>query len=382
MAGPEADAVRVTFVSSHAKNGGAEGYLETVLRELGPAWVRGVVSLEDGPFNERLAPLGAPLEVIHTTGEWGSMLRSTRGLRRALRARRPDVVHANGIKAALMAAMAVRGLGIPLLWVKHDFSWDGPLARAVAAGSTRVVAVSEALVETFGPRQRRKVSVVHNGLPPLEVDRGTSRARLPEDLGAMEPAFVVALVGRLHPVKGHLELLSVAADLRDRIEGFRVAFVGGEDPSTLPHAARVRAGVEEFGLGGVVSFLGHRDDATTLIAGADVLAVASVRDERGMGREGFPLVGLEGMAAGTPVVAYADGGLPEMLGHCGFLVPPGNRTALRDAIERLATDRELWNELSSCGRDRVTTTFSIAAMIEPMKRHYREVAATGRQRGR
>ncbi len=55
--------------------------------------------------------------------------------------------------------------------MKHDFSWDGRLARAVARRCDQVVGVSEAVTETFRGKTRRKVHVVHNGLPPLEVDR-------------------------------------------------------------------------------------------------------------------------------------------------------------------------------------------------------------------
>ena len=58
-----------------------------------------------------------------------------------------------------------------------------------------------------------------------------------------------------------------------------------------------------------------------------------------MGREGFPYVGLEAMAVGTPVVGYEHGGLPEMLGDCGLLVSPGDRNALGEAILHLLGTR-------------------------------------------
>ena len=68
-----------------------------------------------------------------------------------------------------------------------------------------------------------------------------------------------------------------------------------------------------------------------------------------MGREGFPYVGLEAMAVGTPVVGYAHGGLPEMLGECGLLVPPGDRAALRHAILDVLENEAERDRLAGCG---------------------------------
>jgi glycosyltransferase involved in cell wall biosynthesis len=95
-----------------------------------------------------------------------------------------------------------------------------------------------------------------------------------------------------------------------------------------------------------------------------------------MGREGFPYVGLEAMAVGTPVVGYAHGGLPEMVGECGRLVPPGDRDALREAILELLRDPGLRERLADCARARVRTEFSLDRMVGAMKERYREAVGT------
>jgi glycosyltransferase involved in cell wall biosynthesis len=364
-----AEAVAVTFVSSHARLGGEENYLLRLIEELGPDWVREVVCLEDAPFVERLRAKGIPTEVI-PTGRRAGIVSAAFRLRRALRRSRPDVVHANGVKAAVVSAIAMLGMKTPLIWVKHDFSWDGWLARAVARKCAEVVGVSRAVTETFRGRTRRKVHVVHNGLPVLDIDRDEGRRRLHELLGG-DVGRVVSLVARIDPTKGHREVLAVLPELGSEV---RVAFIGDEHFPHLEFAAELKAEIADQGLEDAVSFLGFRDDAVELIAGSDVVAIPSTIEERGLGREGFPYVGLEAMAVGTPVVGYAHGGLPEMLGECGLLVQAGDRAALRDAIVEVLEDDELRERLSSCGRARVQERFSLAEMVAAMRDRYREVA--------
>ena len=151
---PVAGPVPVTFVISHALSGGSERYLELLLDHLAPAWVHGVVSLQDGPFVPRLRASGFEVEVVET-GPRLSMLASALRVRRLINRDPPAVIHANGVKAALVAALARPRA--PVLWVKHDFSWDGPLAALVARRCARVVGVSAAVTETFGAGLRERV---------------------------------------------------------------------------------------------------------------------------------------------------------------------------------------------------------------------------------
>jgi len=365
--------VRVMFVSSHARLGGEENYLARLLEELGPEWVTGVVSLEDAPFVERLRAIGVATEVIPTSARPPGMLRSALRLRRALRRSEPQVVHANGVKAAVVCAAATLGTHYPLIWVKHDFSWDGRLAWAVGRRCDQVVGVSEAVTETFRGPSRSKVHVVHNGLPPLEVDRDAGRLKLQSLLGS-PGGEVVSLVGRIDPTKGHRELLAVLPDLLARRPGLHIAFIGDEHFPHLEFAEELRLELAERSLEGSVTFVGFREDAVDLIAGSDVVVIPSTIGDRGMGREGFPYVGLEAMAVGTPVVGYEHGGLPELLGECGLLVPPGDRAALRHAILDVLENERERDRLADCGRRRMEERFSLAGMVEAMRARYREAA--------
>ena len=370
-----AEPVPVTFVISHAQSGGSERYLELLVERLEPGWVRGFLSLQEGPFVERLRERGIPVDVVDT-GARLSMLPAALRVRRVLRRQGPAVIHANGVKAALVTALA--GSGIPIVWIKHDFSWDGPLATFIASRCQQVVGVSAAVTETFGPRQRRKVHVVHNGIPPIAADRAAGRELVRELLDGADPDDAVILVGRLHPAKGHIELVEAVPRVLERRPQTRFLLLGGEDPYQLPYARRVRERVTELGTDHAVAFQPHHEDAPTVIAGCAVAVMPSVPDERGMGREGFGLVGLEAMAVGTPVVAYAAGALPEVLGDCAEMVPEGDRAGLADTVVRLLDDPQRREELVACGTEMMRTRFSLESTVAGMVERYRDAASSSK----
>ena len=267
-------AVRVSFISSHAQLGGAERYLELLIGELGPEWVAGAVSLQDGPFVPRLRAVAPALQVIPAPARAGMLITALR-LRAELRRQRPDVVHANGLKAALVGGLATAGTRTPVVWVKHDTGGDGRLANAVGRLCDQIVGVSPAVVATFRGSLRRKVSVVPNGIPEPRADAVAGRVALDQALG--EPGQVVMLAGRLHPWKGQIELVEAAPEILSELPDTHFALVGSADQSTPEYAEQVQQRIRERGLRDRVHLLGHRDDLPDLMAAADVVVVPSVR---------------------------------------------------------------------------------------------------------
>jgi len=364
--------VPVAFVSSHAELGGSERYLEQLLAELEGVRPALVACLADGPFVDRLRAAGHAPVVVPTGPGAGAIGRSAWALRRHVRRSGARVVHANGVKAAVVAAAAGVAGGPPLVWVKHDYSWDGALGRLVARRAALVVGVSEAVTEDV--RASVRVRVVRTGIAEPGRDRAAARDALEVERPELAGAGIVTLVGRRHPVKGHLVALDALAQVRAEEAGTRLVLVGDDDPHEPAHAERVRRRVEELGLADAVVDLGHRDDAIDVLAASDVVVVPSVPDDRGFGREGFGLVALEAMAVGTPVVASADGALPEVLACCGVLVPPGDAAALARATVDLLADTPRREALGACGQARARTSFRLDAMAEAMAASYREVA--------
>lgn len=369
---PAGPAAPVLFVSPHAVLGGAEAVLRTLVTELGDGWVAKVVMLQDGPLAEQLRADGVPVITIPTGPRW-SMLRSAVRLRREIAVSGASVVHANGVKAALVAGLALLGRRTPMLWMKHDTAGDPWLARMVAARAAAIVGVSETVNAPFRGRQRRRAHVVHNGVPDRHVDRARSRARLAELVGAAPGDELVGLAGRLCVGKGQHELLAVAPGVLAERPHVRFVLIGGDDPAFPGHLARLEADAQSRGIADRVAFVGHRRDAADLLAGCDAVVVPSVLDDAHGWREGFGLVPVEAMQAGTPVVAYASGALPEVLGADALLVPEGDRPALAAAVLRVLGDPSLASDLAERGRARVATRYRLGRSLEQMRGHYRSL---------
>ena len=223
----------------------------------------------------------------------------------------------------------------------------------------------------------RKVDV-HTGVPDVIVPREQSRRQLESEVSGPDPGFVISLVGRLVPGKGHEDLVAIAPAILERIPKARFLLIGGEaSPRYADYVTDLNGRVEEEGLKGTVAMLGHRDDVLPLIAASDVVVMpgACPAIER-LERERIPLLALEAMALGTPVVAYGVGGIPEAVGDCGLLVAPGDRGALTAAIvEELVLTRPLRERMAICGRQRVVDRFSISGMVTRLQEVYTSASA-------
>jgi len=371
----EGDAVPVAFVSSHAGRGGSESYLNLLLEYLKPAWISTVVCLQDGPQVDELRSRGLPVEVVSTGTRFPQILAAAWRLRRLLLRAGSAVVHANGVKAALVAAAATIGTKTPVIWVKYDVSRDGWQARLIAARCFRVIGVSAFVTATFRGKTREKVEVLHIKIPTPVVELAEARRIVLELFGPDEPDAVVAVVGRLDPFKGQAELLDCAPEVLRRNPRTRFLFVGGDDPAHPGGRQALQQMATEKGVEHAVRFTGHRADATALISGSDVLVIAGGNNERGIGMEGFPIVGLEALALGTPVVGYAHGGLPEQVGECGTLVPSGDRAALTEALVGLVADPAHRERLAGCGRELFQSRYEFSTLPEEFAERYRRAVS-------
>jgi glycosyltransferase involved in cell wall biosynthesis len=228
------------------------------------------------------------------------------------------------------------------------------LPRKVAE-SAFVVAISqdnlEEIVAECGPWARERVQVIHCGVD-TDLLRPASRVR-PE--GA--PLSIVC-IGTLHEVKGQVHLIDAVARLRGAGIDVRCRLIGdGEDEAML------RDRVAAAGLDGMVTFDGRRTRAEVIdtLGQADVLVAPSVVARNGK-REGIPVVLMEAMSCGLPVVASRLSGIPELVedGVSGLLVTPGDSAAIAAALQRLAEDAGLRVRIGAAARERVVSDFDLA----------------------
>lgn len=329
---------RLVALSHTGLYSGAEKVLERVLlraRERG--WeVEALVPA--GPLHERLIAAGLRVRPVPDlklpAGPAGlaavrlavRTLRAAAGLRRA--ARGADAVLVNGL-LGLPATRLARPQP-PVTWLVHDVlrrpSWLRVL-RGTAAAVDRAVAVADV---TAAPLRGHgfPVAVVHNGTPPADPAEPPATA-------------VVGCAAALTPWKGQDVLLEAAALLGP--DGPRIALAGAGFPKDGAYVERLRRRAAEPDLAGRVEFLGRVPQPETMRTWT-VLACPSVDPES------CPLAVAEAMSVGLPVVATDNGGVPEILGQAGLLVPPRDPAGLAAALQQLLDDPALRARCSAAGR--------------------------------
>ncbi|QXG76025.1 glycosyltransferase family 4 protein [Modestobacter sp. L9-4] len=289
-------------------------------------------------------------------------LRAVRALRRA--AGGSDLVHAHGLRAGLVAALARRR---PLVLTLHNpVPPGGGLRRRVLDAAERatvraadvVLAASADLAANAVRLGARDVRVAPVSAPPLPAPT-RSRAQVRAELGLDDARPLVLAVGRLHPQKGYDVLLDALAA---GVAGDPLVAVAGDGPLHDALAARVTAGALP------VTLLGRRTDVADLLAAADAVMLPSVWEARS-------LTAQEALRAGVPLVATAVGGIPDLVGDAAVLVPAGDAAALAGALGGLLTDPARRAALAAAGRRQAAGWPDEAATAAQLVALYRELLA-------
>jgi glycosyltransferase involved in cell wall biosynthesis len=245
---------------------------------------------------------------------------------RAARRADGDLLHAHWLPSGWVAAKTGRPYVVQVWGTDVELARRAPwLARRVLQRARLVIAASNALAESARALGASNVKVIPSG-----VD-------LPRAIGEEASPPEVLYAGRLSPEKGVEDLVSAAA-------GMKLVLAG--DGPLRPRVP------------GALGFVPH-DELQQLYARAAVVACPSRR-------EGFGVACLEAMAHGRPVVATSVGGLRDLVveGETGLVVPPGDPSALRAALERLLADPDLRRSLGAAGRRRARESFSWPAVTD------------------
>ncbi|PAK93037.1 glycosyltransferase family 4 protein [Brevibacterium casei] len=292
-------------------------------------------------------------------------------LRRILRGFGPDIVHAHGFRAGLIAHLATRLLRPRPTFIEslHNQasgtgirgSVETGIERLLARGADLTLAASTDLVvraHDLGARDARFSPAAAPAIREVgTAEARATRAALAAAYGFSEDAVIVLAVGRVAPQKnygmlvralarlGHpaapADAAAPAADAREIV----VLVAGAADEAVL---ADIRAQYAEAATASALPalhFLGARDDVAALLAAADVYVLTSVWEARA-------LVLQEALMTGQAIVATATGGTPELVGDSGVLIDSDDDESLADAIGTLAENPALRAELGERAKAR------------------------------
>jgi glycosyltransferase involved in cell wall biosynthesis/O-antigen/teichoic acid export membrane protein len=385
-AGPERwaqDAVPVLFVDHAKALGGAEHSLLLLLRHLDRTRFRPVLACNPG----RLADVARALDVRvaevampRLKRELAAPVRLARGvadLVHVLKRERIAVVYCNTVRSSVYAALAAQCAGRPLLWQVHDILRPGVYLRWMASRAERTVTVSEAAAAPLRSVLPAHVPVVviPNGVDPAAYARaGEAGVRVRRAWGVSADAPVIGLVGRLEPWKGQADFVRAMAIVSARLPAARFVVVGGAIfGEREAYRCELEQLVHELGLNETLIFAGHTDDIAAVYAALNLLVHCSIEPEP------FGRVLIEGMAAELPVVAYAAGGVVEIVvpGETGLLVPFRDTRALAEAVLKLLRSPELARRMGVAGRQRVERVYD----VQTLTRQAEDVLACARKDG-
>lgn len=284
--------------------------------------------------------------VIEEAGERGLKTRiiaypgirpAAREIRRYVSDHSIRVAHGHGYKPNVLLAVSQLAPAVARVATCHNWMRDSMkvrlyewLDRLALRRFDHVVVVSPQLRGRLleSGLSPERVSLIESGvtIQPGDPDQAS---RLRWDLGLAQGEKLLVRVGRLARIKGNEVLIRALAKVAPQVP-VRLVFVGdGEERANLSQEARAQ-GVE-----GRVVFAGFRTDVVTFLQAADVCVLSSYE-------EGLPVVMLEAMAAGVPIVSTAVGAIPTVLraGDSAWLVPPGDAGALAAALVEALTSPE------------------------------------------
>ena len=393
--------MKILFYNHTGQVGGAEGLLLILLARLDRESVDPIVVCPaPGLLGKMVTELAVPVETVaglEARFTWRvdqflrylkSFVQVIREIRQKVLSIRPDLIHANSIRAGLVATAATFGLGTRVVWHLHDLLPRHPLSTGIRVFAflfrrTRMIAVSQATADRFCGAflsLKNRVTIILNAID-LEKFQPNQAARQDtrDELQLSQADFVIGIVGRLTPGKGQLELLRSFAQVLSEVPHARLVIVGAP-LFNREHEYRqlLKQTVLELGIADQVRLTGSRNDVAAIMQGLDLLVINSTV-------EAFCLVALEAMASGTPILAAISGGIPELIEHGknGWLLPRRDEKILATAIVELSRQPALCAQLAEEGRQHVTAHFSASQYIEKLqafyqasKNQHREAVAT------
>jgi len=374
---------RIIHIITLSEWGGAQQVCYDIVTNLKRAgYPVEVACASGGELVDRLRGKGVPVHTVDALKRDFSPLNdliALFALYRLIRRGRYIIVHCHSTKAGLLGRLAARLAQRPIiLFTAHGWAFSEGRAywkrwllaqaeRLVAKVTTKIICVSKhdrELALQFKVARPDQLVVVHNGIVPhrfLQADG----ARVRRQLG-LEETPVLTFVGRLATPKDPLTLLRAIQSLSRG----KLILVGDG-----PLQSRAERFIRQNGLASRVILTGARMDIPDILAASDVFVLSSRW-------EGLPLVIIEAMMVGLPVVASRVGGVPELVedGITGFLVPPGDPEALAEALQRLFKDKELRRRMGEAGREKALRSFTLGRMLRETQAVYEEMLAGCRAR--
>jgi glycosyltransferase involved in cell wall biosynthesis len=301
-----------------------------------------------------------------------SYLQSTYNLAREFKKRNVDLIHCCDLLASFYAGFAGRLAGLPVLsHIRCIFSDLSRRDKSFLYTVNRFAFVSFDTWRQFAfPVSDRRGTVIYDGIEVGPVDAGGARDSVCHQFGIPTDVQIIGMVARVAEAKDYETLARAAAEVVAKKKKVRFLIVGDNSGHEVyrRHYAFVKKLLAENGVDPYFVFAGHQNDVTRFLQAMDIFVLSTHS-------EGLPLVILEAMAMGKPVVATNVGGIPEIVDHrkTGLLHDHGAHKEFATQLLSLLQDSELSATIGAAGRQEVVTKWSRERFASDIARVYLEM---------
>ncbi len=283
-----------------------------------------------------------------------------------------DIVHTHNPSVWLYGGIAAKLAGVPLIHTAHTPSdyrverW-GKIEKVLSWFTDRVTSVSISVGEFMIQKEgiaREKVLVIQNGVKLEDYEVQVNRDEKRRELGLFENDFAFINVARFFPNKDHSTLLKAFAKVVKEIPEAKLLLCGEG-----PLKEDLLRETEALKISGCVKFLGNRRDIPQIHRAIDAFVLSSIK-------EGLPIVLLEAMASGVPIITTDVDGNPEAVAHneTGLVVPARNPEALAKAMVEMRRDPARARAMGEKGKARVKELFTFEKMVNAYYKLYDEIS--------
>jgi len=299
---------------------------------------------------------------VHKKSLW-TVYKCVKELERIIKEEKVDIVHARSRIPAWIAFFTCRKTKTPIITTCHGYYSNHLFSKIMGWAKIVIVpsnVIGRHMIDEFGVASR------DIRLIPRSVDLEKFRSLKAKN---EKGAYVISIVGRITPLKGHEYFFKAMARVLRSIPNIKIWVIGEAPANKESYKQELMILVKRLGLTEYLQFLGNRKDVPQLLARSHCLVLSTVTEEA------FGRVILEAQAAGVPVVATRVGGVVDIIDDekTGLLVTPKDPEGMSQAVIRVLRDKGLTERLTTAAKKKLESHFTLEHMATKTIAAYEEL---------
>jgi glycosyltransferase involved in cell wall biosynthesis len=338
-----------------------------------------VVVSENGPLTQALALEGIEtkiirlgilrrryLNVLGLVNRAGVLTRAFFALKKLCKQNQIDIIYTN-TAPVIIGGILSKFTGIKNVWHLHEILEPSSFMHRffgwiINATAQKVIVVSDAVYNNWAGRiDASKMVKVYNGFEASDINvdvnvGANASASLREQLNLNDNTLLVGMVGRVNLIKGQFYFIQIAAAAKAAGHSCHFVIIGDAYKGYEYLYPQLESQIAELGLQNSITNLYYQPNAAALIQQLDIFVLPSIKPDS------FPVVILEAMAAGKPIIATNQGGAQEQIDDCvtGFLVPINDATIAAQKLGVLVNNPDMCTRMGQAGAKKLQEQFSLA----------------------